>query len=148
MNKFQRSWQLLKSSIAVMRRDKQLLLFPILTTACTALVSVLFLFPVAFQPTGHSYSSGEHWKAVGNSIYSVNSADGAGAGAVANSDYRHGRQSAIKGVRPLAVGYFAVTYFVSMFIATFFNVAFYQQILAALNGQPGSIRAGLRFATT
>lgn len=33
-----------------------------------------------------------------------------------------------------------------MFCATFFNVAFYQQILAALNGQTVSFAAGLRFA--
>jgi hypothetical protein len=35
-----------------------------------------------------------------------------------------------------------------MFIATFFNVAFYQQIMTALSGEPVSISAGLRFAAT
>jgi hypothetical protein len=42
--------------------------------------------------------------------------------------------------------YFAVMYFVSMFCATFCNVAFYQQILNALNGQAVSISEGIRFA--
>jgi hypothetical protein len=35
-----------------------------------------------------------------------------------------------------------------MFVATFFNVAFYSEILKAFNGQPVSIRAGLQFACT
>jgi len=35
-----------------------------------------------------------------------------------------------------------------MFIATFFNVAFYHEILAALSGQAVSIGRGLKFAST
>src|SRR5258708_28727545 len=35
-----------------------------------------------------------------------------------------------------------------MFIATFFNVAFYHEILAALGGEPVSIGRGLKFACT
>ncbi|HEX4646501.1 MAG TPA: hypothetical protein VH598_12930, partial [Verrucomicrobiae bacterium] len=139
MSKFQRSWQLFKSSLAVMQRDKKLLLFPVLTTAFTILIAVLFLMPVAFRPTGHAYASVEHWKAVGNSVYDVDwqhrsSADGSNQGVT------------VRGVKPLALGYFAVMYFVSMFFATFFNVAFYREILNALNGQPVSIGAGLQFA--
>ena len=38
--------------------------------------------------------------------------------------------------------------FVAMFIATFFNVAFYHEILAALSGRPVSIGRGLKFACT
>lgn len=148
MNKFQRSWQLLKSSLTVMRRDRKLLLFPILTTACTLLVAVLFLLPVAFQPTGHSYTSSEHWKAVGNSIYTVSESGTAGPGTLENAEPGAGAHSGVTGVRPLAVVYFALIYFTSMFLATFFNVAFYQQILNALNGQPVSIRGGIQFACT
>src|SRR5436853_571757 len=48
----------------------------------------------------------------------------------------------------MALVYFAILYFVSMFIATFVNVAFYQQIMNALSGQPVSIAGGLRFAAT
>jgi hypothetical protein len=46
------------------------------------------------------------------------------------------------------VGYFALMYFISMFLATFFNVAFYQQILNALSGKPVSIGEGIAFACT
>jgi hypothetical protein len=148
MNKFQRSWHLLKSSIEVMRRDKQLLLFPIITTICTCVVAVLFMMPVAFRPTGHSYASAEHWKAVGNSIYSVNTSDSGSQAAFSSHSYRNNRYEAVQRVRPLAVAYFAVVYFVSMFIATFFNVAFYHEIMNALNGQPVSIGGGLSFAAT
>ena len=120
-----------------MRKDKQLLLFPILTTACTVLIGVLFLFPIAFQPTGHSYVSAAHWKAVGSTLYY---SDG--------GNYGHSGQMAVRSIKPLALVYFGVTYFASMFVATFFNVAFYQQILNALNGEPVSIGAGFRFAAT
>jgi hypothetical protein len=44
--------------------------------------------------------------------------------------------------------YLAFLYFVSMFFATFFNVAFYHEILTALGGQPVSIVRGLKFAGT
>src|SRR5437899_2809188 len=112
MNKFQRSWHLLKSSIEVMRRDKQLLLFPIITSICTCVVAVLFMMPVAFQPTGHSYVSVEHWKAVGNSVYSVSSSDSGTQATIEDRGYRHGRYAAVERVRPLAVAYFALIYFV------------------------------------
>jgi hypothetical protein len=141
MNRFQRSWQLFKSSLIVLGRDKRLLLFPILTTCFTVVLVLLFLMPVAFQRTGYSYGSLEHWQAVGHSIYVADNAGSAGSLPYANSP-----RNLIRGVRPLAVGYFVVMYFGSMFCATFFNVAFYQQILGALAGQPVSILAGLRFA--
>jgi len=48
----------------------------------------------------------------------------------------------------VALVYLGFIYFVAMFIATFFNVAFYHEILAALTGQPVSVVRGLRFAST
>ncbi len=42
----------------------------------------------------------------------------------------------------------AAVYFFAMFIATFFNVAFYHEIIEALNGRPVGIRKGLAFAMT
>jgi hypothetical protein len=45
-----------------------------------------------------------------------------------------------------AAPFFAGTYFVSMFLATFSNVAFYHEIMQALNGRSVSIRRGFRFA--
>ena len=47
---------------------------------------------------------------------------------------------------PVAIVYVVFLYFVSMVTATFFNVAFYNEILAALSGQPVSLGRGLKFA--
>jgi len=49
-----------------------------------------------------------------------------------------------------ALGYICLVplYFVSMFLTVFFNVAFYNEILKALNGQPVSITGGIKFALT
>lgn len=148
MNKFQRSWQLFKTSLAVMRRDTRLLLFPIITTIFTVLIALLFLVPVAFQPTGYSYGSAQHWEAVGNRIYGTSGVQATTPESGATITYSGNQQAQAVRIKPLAVGYFAVMYFVSMFCATFFNVAFYQQILKALAGQPVSIMEGIRFAFT
>jgi len=146
MEKFQRSWQLFKTSLAVMQRDKKLLLFPILTTFFTVAIALLFICPVAFQRTGHSYLSFEHWKAAANSIFVVNSTHSSSAPTPEQPAKGTDNDFNVGGVRPLGMAYFALMYFVSMFCATFFNVAFYHQILAALSGQTVSISAGLRFA--
>ncbi len=53
--KFARSWALLKASAAVLRSDKSLLVFPLLSGLCTLLVAASFLIPVALMVIG-----GEH----------------------------------------------------------------------------------------
>ena len=148
MNKFQRSWQLFKSSMAVMEREKKLLLFPILTTVCTILIAVLFLAPVAFQPTGHAYTSAHHWQTVGERIFQQPAGTTTTVAQDGDSLRLTGHQRIEGEFRPLALAYFALIYFTSMFAATFFNVAFYSQILRALSQEPVSIRGGLLFACT
>lgn len=53
--KFARSWALMKASAAVLRADKSLLLFPLLSGVCTLLVAASFLIPVGVMAFG-----GEH----------------------------------------------------------------------------------------
>ena len=53
--KFARSWALMKASAAVLRSDKSLLVFPLLSGLCTLLVAASFLVPVAVMAIG-----GEH----------------------------------------------------------------------------------------
>lgn len=53
--KFARSWALMKASAAVLRADKSLLLFPLLSGICTLLVAASFLIPVGVMAIG-----GEH----------------------------------------------------------------------------------------
>src|SRR3954469_19495093 len=132
MNKFQRSWALMKSSLSVVGRNKELLVFPIVVFTCTAATALFFLAPPLFRPTGHSYGSAEHWQAISHSLF-TQSSNGA-----------HGQV----GFTPGALAYLAFLYFVCMFIATFCNVAFYHEIMAALSGQPVSIVRGLKFAST
>lgn len=48
MGRFARSWALVKASAAVLRSDRQLLLFPLLSAICTLLVAATFFLPLAF----------------------------------------------------------------------------------------------------
>ena len=148
MNKFQRSWQLFKSSLEVMGREKKLLLFPFLTGVCTIFIALLFLAPVAFQPTGYAYTSAQHWETVGDRVFTTAPKETTSVTRDATSLQVSGNQRTEGEFRPLAIAYFALMYFTSMFAATFLNVAFYSQILRALSGQPVSIGGGLLFACT
>lgn len=133
--KFQRSWLLLKSSLSIIFRNKQLLVFPVVIFSLTVLIVLFFLAPAVLRPTGYSYTQPEHWQAISHSLFTrTESAAG-----------RHGSEF---GFTPAAIVYLALLYFVSMFFATFFNVAFYHEILAALSGKPVDIGRGLRFAGT
>ena len=151
MEKFRRSWQLFKSSLVVMSQNKKLLLFPILIAAVTAFMAVLFFMPIAFQRTGYGYGTAEHWQAVGKSVadfnYESSDTRDASTGTMMSRHNTSWNVNA-RSVRPMALAYFAVAYFVSMFVATFLNVAFYREILNALSGQPVSVRAGIQFACT
>jgi uncharacterized protein DUF6159 len=135
MNKFQRSWLLTKASLSIIGRNKELLVFPIVIFGCTLAIVLFFLAPPVLRPTGYSYFSAEHWQAISHSLFRESASAGNAGGTQV-------------GFTPAAVAYLVFLYFVSMFVATFFNVAFYNEILAALGGQPVSIVRGLKFAAT
>src|SRR2546425_251080 len=134
MSKFQRSWLLFKSSISVIFRNKQLLVFPIVIFALTLLITLFFVAPVVLRPTGHGYGEAEHWKAVMEPFF------------VESHVQTDGRTQFEFAPKPAAIAFGAVLYFVSLFLATFCNVAFTNEVLAALRGNPVSIGRGLRFA--
>jgi hypothetical protein len=129
--KFARSWALFTSTFHVMRQHPRLLLFPVITAACSLVIAVFFLAPTVLYPTGHSLTESAHWLALATRF-----------GWELDGDRTQLHPNA------LFYGYAATIYLVSMFIATFANVAFYHQIMQALAGQPVSIRAGVRFAGT
>ena len=104
--------------------------------ALTILITLFFIAPVAFQPTGHGWTQAEHWQAVGQSIFSESP--------VQEPGNPGSKTSLSKG----AMIHAPLLYLVSMFCAMFFNVAFYHEIPAALGGQPVSISRGLKFAST
>jgi len=116
----------------VIVRNKELLIFPIFISAATLVIFLFFFAPAALWPTGFSYFSADHWHALADKYFHFS-----GTG-----KHEHISLSPIAGV------YVAFLYFVSMLTATFFNVAFYNEILAALSGEPVSLSRGLRFACT
>ena len=134
MNKFQRSWLLFKSSISIIAKNKLLLVFPIGIFACTTIIILFFLAPPLLRPTGYSYVSAQHWQTIYHSLVSQSASAG-----------QPGSQLAFT---PGAIAYLVFLYLISMLIATFLNVAFYHEILAALGGQPVSIETGLKFAVS
>ena len=140
MSKFTRSWLLFKSSISVIARNKELLVFPIVISVLSLIIILFFVAPVALWPTGHAYTSFEHWQTVGNMFFTI-SDNVSHAGRATYVSHSSGITYS-----PAAVAYLVLLYFVSMFLATFFNVAFYNEILAALTGKPVSLSRGLKFA--
>jgi uncharacterized membrane protein YeaQ/YmgE (transglycosylase-associated protein family) len=162
--KFQQSWLLFKASLSVTLRHRKLLWFPVLSTFLTGFIALFFLtplaLPVVLHPTGYHLNQKQHWVALKNYYLPENAikpkpgqpAQPASpfdllsrlAGRPANaasSGQPGGRQ-----ISPVVSAYLVLIYFVSMFLATFFNVAFYSEIIAALNGQGVSFRRGLKLA--
>jgi uncharacterized protein DUF6159 len=136
MNKLQRSWTLFKCSVSVVLQNKKLLVFPALSFVFTMIILSLAITPVAFQSTGYKLDQGEHWKAVGSSLFATKS--------VAEGDSSTTKVTP----KPLAIGIGVGIYMLAMFLATFFNVAFFHQILQALKGAPVSVGAGFKFAVS
>ena len=146
MNKIKRSGRLLKASFAVLFREKKLLLFPLIATVLAAMVALFFIAPVMLYPTGHSYTSAAHWSALADKaahfLPTGKPHEKHGEFAAGMHPYSAMISSDTWWVAPL----FALAYFTSMFLATFCNVAFYHEIMQALNGNAVSIRRGFRFA--
>ena len=59
--RFARSWSLMKASAAVLRSDKSLLMFPLVSGLCCLLVAASFLIPIGltFAASGHAMESQE-----------------------------------------------------------------------------------------
>ncbi|HEY5043310.1 MAG TPA: DUF6159 family protein [Verrucomicrobiae bacterium] len=149
MNEIRRSKKLLKAAFTVLFREKKLLLFPIIGTGLALIVALFYFAPITFYPTGHSYFSTAHWSAIGERIsqsFSLppqHSADhpvltrvATGLTGGSHVIFRHWWITLL----------FASSYFTSMFLGTFCNVAFYHEIMQAINGNAVSIQRGFRFA--
>jgi hypothetical protein len=153
MTKFKQSWDLFKASIVVTFRYPKLLLFPIVTTFLTAFIALFFFsalaLPVVLHHTGYHIYQKEHWVALGN-YYSGPKPHAAAAASpptanpiVANNPIGH---PLIARGKPWFALFLLPLYLVSMFLATFFNVAFYSEIIAALNGKGVSLARGFGVA--
>ena len=143
--KFTQSWELFKASITVTFQNPKLLWFPFLTTILTGIIALFFLsamaLPIVIAHTGHNGSQIQRAiaPALEQAKRAATSAPGHSGNALA------GRYD---GSSSVGWGWlFALPiYFLSMFLATFFNVAFYNEIIAALNGHGVSLRRGLAVA--
>ncbi len=58
--KFARSWALMKASAGVLREDRKLLLFPLLSGLCSLVVAASFLIPVALAMIDHHEAVGDY----------------------------------------------------------------------------------------
>jgi hypothetical protein len=157
MTKFQNSWELFKASITITLRYRKLLWFPVLTTILTGFIALFFLsamaLPVVLYHTGYHLNQRQHWAALKDhylpapAVPPKSGAPGAGAPQAVSAPAT-GHSSPPIAARGFHLGSLCllVIYFVSMFLGTFFNVAFYSEIIAALNGKGVSFRRGLSTA--
>jgi hypothetical protein len=125
-------------------QNKTLLVFPILSFVCTLVILSFVVTPLAFQRTGYKFSQLQHWKAVSQTLVVEKPTAPEEEGVIRRSRSR----SSDLALKPMAIAVGAVIYLISMFLATFFNVAFFHQILQALRGNPISVVAGLQFAVS
>ncbi|MGP8198844.1 MAG: DUF6159 family protein [Limisphaerales bacterium] len=162
ITKFKQSWQLFKASITVTLRYRKLLWFPILTTFLTACIAFFFLsamaLPVVLHHTGYHLNQKQHWVALQNYYMPKHAVQPKPQPAATASDVLNtlltghpvsadtsARPAAVRGIPWGSLCLLAV-YFVSMFLATFFNVAFYSEIIEALNDRGVSFRRGFGVA--
>jgi hypothetical protein len=117
MAKFENSWRLFKASITVTFKYRKLLWFPILVAILTGLIALFFLSAMVLPAL-----AAHHWLALKN--YAAPT-------------------PAVGAAYSLCL---PLLYLLSMFLATFFNVAFYSEIIAALNGKGVSFQRGLATA--
>lgn len=128
MKQYKVGLRLFRCAFDVIIVNKKLLLFPIIITMLTAIFALFFVVPIALWHSGYSYSESAHWLAV------------AGRWLWWDMDKK------VFGVNSAGYVLLAGIYLLSMFLATFFNVAFYSQIMIALQGGRVSIANGLRVA--
>ena len=135
MGKFITSWSLFKSSLSVMVKNKILLVFPVVEFISILIIGVLFLSPIFLWDSGHSITDVQHWEALGKHVGEL--VENQKAGGPITIETLTGKNWFV---------WFAVFYLISMFAATFFNVAFYNEIIKGLNGKRVSFFRGITAA--
>ena len=120
--KIRASWELFRLSLQILQKNPKLYLFPVVSTVCALAILLFFFAPilvVVFASVWGVAAVSPHadWDAI--------------AARYNTAMYLYG----------------AALYITSMFVATFMNVAFYNEILRALAGEAVSLRHGLKFAS-
>lgn len=151
ITKFKQSWELFKASIAVTVQHPKLLWFPFLTTLFTGIVALFFIsamaLPIVLANRGQLVSHIESAAATSPDTSQANQQVAPSASGHSENFYI-GHSNHAKDSTTWRLGWLIglPLYFVSMFMATFFNVAFYNEIISALNGRGVSLRRGLAVA--
>jgi len=123
MGKFKTSLDLFKRSLSVVGQNKSLLLFPLIELVFICLIVSFFFVPFVLSNTGHALTESAHWAALADR-FKIFAQD------------KH----------PILMIILIAIYLISIFSATFINVAFYNEILQALNGNRVSISRGIGVA--
>ncbi|HYG34523.1 MAG TPA: DUF6159 family protein, partial [Clostridia bacterium] len=129
--KLQRSWQLFKHSVLVIRDHPKLLVFPIVTGVLTFGIALFFLAPVVLVLLAPHWIEGSRLQALADSIGFLRFENGS------RFDFQ---------VQPVGTIILAGIYLLNMFLATMASVALNSEILEALGGRSVSIRHGLAVA--
>lgn len=116
MGKFARSWELSRQSLAVLRSDKQLLMFPIFSSIACILVLATFALPLAVSID---------WSTLSHHV---------------------GEPHQKLAVHPWYYPVLFIYYFVNFLVITFFNSALVTCALRKFNGEPASVQDGLQVA--
>ena len=154
MGRLKRSWAIFKSSFRVLKGNKKLLIFPAIASIGVLGIIVFFLA----VSTSFTYES----KVVVNGDRVDVKTDNAFMGTLykycKETDKKKGSHkveitspyvsdmSKGESENMFSVPLLIILYMFSMFLATFFNVAFYSEIMRALNGSEVSIMRGFKFA--
>ena len=131
MDRLSRSWELFQCSLRVMRDHPKLLVFPLVINLFTCGILLFFFIPVVVAFLMSRMAAA--WFGPHGPLHLV-----------AFPPWIHAALHGISG--PAALGGLAGFYLLSMVVATFSNVAFYNEILCGLNGDPVSIRRGFQVA--
>jgi Family of unknown function (DUF6159) len=129
--KLQRSWQLFRRSVSVIRENPKLLIFPVMTGLLTTAIALFFLAPVGLVLVAPHWIAGTRVRALADSIGFLRFPQGG------TFNFQ---------VQPLGSAILGGIYLLNMFLATLSSVAFNHQIMEALSGQPVSIRRGIEAA--
>lgn len=126
------SWELLRRSLQVIRGEPRLLLFPLVSGVCTIAMALFFFAPFLMLLFSEIWWTPPDWMAVGHDVQRMTK-----------------EQAFDAFTQQIAGGFYAygvLIYLTSLVMGSFFNVAFYHEILRALAGEPVSLRGGLKFA--
>jgi hypothetical protein len=142
-----RSWSIFKNSLLVLRSNKKLIVFPMLTSGFViAIVLLVFsgIFAVASSPQFDNKLS--KMSESSNGQKSFFKLLWAAANPQANEESSKADELSPNVQYAWLIILLFMAYFVSIFMATFFNVAFYSEIINGLNSEPVFLMRGFKFA--